>query len=526
MKALNIDELTVEQKIGQLLMVRGFIDDEDREFIYHMMENKSVGSIQIPPTFMDCEKEIEEIRKHADYPILIFSDMEDGFPTGSCRVPSAMALSITGDEELAYQLGAATAIESTQYGYNMAGGPVVDLLDGDQMLGLSRSFGSDLNHVCKMTSAVLRGEQDYGLIGIMKHFPSPPDIRLDGHVFEDITEYSEQDILDTVMVPYLYAMEHAGLKAVMTTHTYIPKVDDTYPTSLSEKIVGLLRKQGYDGLLITDSFAMMGILQKFGEEQCYGLSVKAGHDIVLPNYRVPFKTAYEYLLNAYRKGVFSEERLNEAVGRVLAAQKSIMEPERTAKLTEYHRECMETIEKESICVIKDESTPAALDKKSRKLFVLAKENFYQDDSGVPYEIMFPAGINDDNIEKVRESILAKFPGSQIRTVNQYPCPQQVEAVLNAALHADEIIFVTFSVTIAYSLGSDLNPRMVYLMKAVKDKLAAVVHLGNPYPLEAAPHFPRTVISIGGRENMIDRCLSVLNGEYVPKGKLPFELNLQ
>ena len=37
MKSLNINELTVEQKIGQLLMVRGFIDDEDREFIYHML---------------------------------------------------------------------------------------------------------------------------------------------------------------------------------------------------------------------------------------------------------------------------------------------------------------------------------------------------------------------------------------------------------------------------------------------------------------------------------------------------------
>ncbi len=526
MKALNIDELTVEQKIGQLLMVRGFIDEEDREFIYHMMENRCVGSIQIPPTLTDYKKEIEEVRKHTDYPILIFADMEDGFPTGSYRAPSAMALSITGDEELAYQLGAATAIESKQYGYNMAGGPVVDLLDGDQMLSLPRSFGSDIDHVCRMTSAVLRGEQDNGMIGIMKHFPSPADIRLDGHVFEDITEYTEKDIMDTVIKPYLYAMEHVGLHAVMTTHTYIPKVDDTYPASLSEKIIGLLRNQGYDGLLLTDSFAMMGILQKFGEEQCYGLSVKAGHDIVLPNYRVPFKTAYEYLLNAYRNGVFSEERLNEAVARVLRAQKMTMNQTGLTEVTDTHKECIEAIARDSICVIKDSDAPVALDQQKRKLFVLVKENFYQDDAGVPFEITFPVGINDDNIETVKQYVLEKFPGSQIRTANPYPCPQQVEAILDAALQADEVIFVTYSTVVAYSLGSDLTPRMVYLMKALKDKLAAVIHLGNPYPLEAAPHFPRAVISIGGREEMIGRCLSVLNGEYMPKGKLPFDLKLQ
>ena len=526
MKSLNINELTVEQKIGQLLMVRGFIDDEDREFIYHMMENRSVGAIQIPPALMDYEKEIEEVKRHADYPILIFADMERGLPTGKYNIPSAMALSITGDEELAYQFGAATAIEAKRKGYSMVGGPVVDLVEGDQMLGLPRSFGEDVEHVCRMTSAVLRGEMDNGVLGIMKHWPNPPDIRLDGHVFEDVTQFTEKDLMDSVIVPYLYAIKHEKLGAIMTTHTYIPKIDDTYPASMSSKIIGMLRDQGYDGLMITDSFAMIGILQKFGEEQCYGLSVKAGHDLLLPNYRLPFKTAYEYLLNSYKKGVFSEERLNEAVRRVITAQNSTLKEATALEVSDYQKQCFKTIERESVCVVKDDSVCTQLDKNSRKLFVLLTENSYKDNSGMPFEITNNEGIDDENLETVKQIVLEKFPNSIIEVANLYPCAQQVEAVCKAALEVEEVIFVTYSACKCYSLGGDFTPRIIYLMEAVKDKLAGVIHIGNPYPLEAIPHVPRIIISVGGRENSIEKGLAILNGEYMPKGKLPFKLNLK
>jgi len=32
--------------------------------------------------------------------------------------------------------------------------------------------------------------------------------------------------------------------------------------------------------------------------------------------------------------------------------------------------------------------------------------------------------------------------------------------------------------------------------------------------------------VGGRENSIEKGLAILNGEYMPKGKLPFKLNLK
>ena len=64
-KSLNINELTLEQKIGQLLCVRGFLDEEDRAYVYEMIRNKSVGAVQVA-YYDGCEKEIAEIREELE----------------------------------------------------------------------------------------------------------------------------------------------------------------------------------------------------------------------------------------------------------------------------------------------------------------------------------------------------------------------------------------------------------------------------------------------------------------------------
>lgn len=528
MQKLRFEELTLEQKIGQLLVVRGFLDEEDREYIYQMMEKRCVGGIQIAPSLYDHKKEIELVKKHTDYPILICADMEIGFPASENKIPSAMALSITGDEELAYQFGLVTAIEAKQNGYSVIWGTIADLLDGDDMTMVSRSYGADPEHVSRMTSAVLRGYRDAGMLGGLKHFPNPGDIWRDDHVFEDYSEYTEERIREAILVPYQYAMEKGLLNSVMTAHAYFPKVDDTYPATLSEKLIGILRGAGYDGLMFTDSFAMLGILQSFGEEFGYGMAIKAGHDMVLPNYRVPFKTSYENLMNAYQKGIFTEEQLNNAVRRVLAAQNFALEEHpgvENTEVTVYQKECLERIKKDAIVLIKDEQVSTKLNPDSKKLFVLVKENCYRDETDVNLEITFKGGINDRNVGQIREQILEKFPGSKVVTASQFPCPAEIEKVCTTAVAMEEVIFLTYAGADAYMLGGEFTPRLVHMMEAVEKKLAAIIHLGNPYPLEVAPHFPRVLISIGST-GVMDYCLSALTGEFAPKGKLPFELKLK
>ena len=96
---------------------------------------------------------------------------------------------------------------------------------------------------------------------------------------EGFSDFDEEYVRNVNLMPYKYLLERGLLPTVMVGHTVFHKIDPVYPASLSKKVIDILREIGFDGLLFTDSFAMMGILQRFGEENIYGMSVAAGADI-------------------------------------------------------------------------------------------------------------------------------------------------------------------------------------------------------------------------------------------------------
>ena len=57
---LKLSGLTVEQKIGQLICARGYINEDDKKFILEMVKKKCVGGIQMG--FRDgCKEFIDEV---------------------------------------------------------------------------------------------------------------------------------------------------------------------------------------------------------------------------------------------------------------------------------------------------------------------------------------------------------------------------------------------------------------------------------------------------------------------------------
>ena len=525
MRSIDINELSVEQKIGMLFVVRNLRDPEDREFVLDMIKKRAIGGIQVPAT-ATCAEKTAEIRALADYPILICADMEQGFPNSPYKIPSMMALGVTGDEELAYQFGCVTAIEAKRHGYNTVWGPCVDLVGGNGLCKVPRRIGEDPWFVGRMAAAIMRGYNDNGMVSTAKHWPTGGDIKTDGHMFKNFSRLTEKDLRDRIFGPYRYAMEQGELCGIMTNHTTFINVDETYPGTLSEKLISIVREEGFDGIIMTDSFAMMGVLQKFGEEKCYGLAIKAGNDMILPNYRTTFKKSYQYLLDAYREGVFSEERLNEAVRRVIEAQNKTLKPAMATEVSEYQKECIARIARESVCTVTDEGVTAALDKDTKKLFAVLVENPYSTDAGESMEISDTTVFNIGQFIELKKDIIARYPTAEVIPINQLPSSAQVERVCSTAAQVDEVIFITYVSTRSYRASESLTEHIVNVMRSMQDKISAVVHVGNPFAMEAIPHVPRIIFSIGGIEVSQRLALAVLGGEYEPKGKLPVDLNLK
>ena len=111
----------------------------------------------------------------------------------------------------------------------------------------------------------------------------------------------------------------------MTAHVLFPKIDPTYPATLSPIFIKILRDDyNYDGVIITDDMNMGAITKSFGIEKSALQAVNAGNDILL--YVAPIETinkAYDAILQAVRDGRISEERIDSSVHRVLKLKEKL-----------------------------------------------------------------------------------------------------------------------------------------------------------------------------------------------------------
>ncbi|MBE7014922.1 MAG: hypothetical protein E7419_06940 [Ruminococcaceae bacterium] len=522
MQELKLENMTLEQKIGHLIVARAYVDEEDKNYILEMVKKRAVGGIQM--CFGEGYKEfIEEVKKNADYPILICADMENGYPGGKFRFPVPMGIASSGELEFAYNLGRVTAIEAKKEGVNVAWGPVVDLPVKDSVCKISRCFGDDISYLSDFSTEMIRGFQDEGMIVTAKHFPGGSDIKCDMHMQIGVSHLTKEELIKKDIVPYTNAMKKVDLSGIMTGHCLFEKVDNEYVASLSKKVIDLIRDEGFDEVIMTDSLAMMAIVQNYGEKECLGLAIKAGNDMVLPNYRLSFKESFEYLLEAYKKGIITDERLDDAVRHVIKAQKRTLKSATSKEVPEELENIVEQAKMKSISFIKNEDgiTPQ-LDFDTKKLFVLFHENSYED-MGMSRELEASYLYSKENVLKKKEEFLKAFPGSEVVLINEFPNQIEIESVCDKISKSDEVIFYIFCKTSSY-LGSDnITKRAESLIQANLNKTAAIIHVGNPYELSKFKGAKRIITTPYGAD--CDKyIIDALKGKFTPCGKITVDIS--
>ena len=518
MKPLCVEDLSVEQKIGQLLVARDISGKENFDFAMDLIRNHALGGVQAKMLPETKEKVIDPVLEAADYPIFIAETMERGYPLGNKTIAGNISLGALQDPKYAYEFARIMATEVKKIGYNMIWAPDVDLAPKDSPMRTMRCFGSDKELAAKMCCAYMRGFAECGVIGSAKHFPSIMDIMVDTHMEESVSYHTREELLQDCMYPYRRAIEELGpdMMGIETGHVRLLKIDPDYPVTVSKACVDLVRESGFDGLLITDSLAMMGIVRRFGDEKLPGMAVAAGHDLVLPNYRIPLRDAYDALLRAYQEGVFDEDRLNEACRRVLRAQERTLRKPVCPDLTENDQAIIDKINTDCICALTDKGFSPAIDQGKRHLFVIVKPNLYEDDVTASSEVGFNKVWVPD---KIAGSLKERFQNSEIVFISEFPHAVQNENVCAKALKNEDVVFVTFCEPAPYQGIDGLSERLRYLIHSMADHVAAIVHVGNPYAMEKVPHVPRLIIGFP-HPTCLEALPKVLAGEICPKGKLP------
>lgn len=516
MKTLKLEELTLEQKLGMVYCGRPF-EPEDLEFVLELIEKRALGCVQVPLKRPDI---MEKIRRAADYPIILIADMEMGYPGSQLPPIPMMTLAACGKPEYYRAFARALVTDAKNAGYNGTWGPVIDVPEN----GSHRTFSNDPQKVALAAEEICRVFADNHFLSCGKHYPGGHKIG-DTHMANLGSEDSLETLLNKRLMPYQHLMAKGLLPSIMAGHTTHLAVDPEYPASLSKKTIDLIRNMGYDGLCFTDDLAMMAIQQKFDGDKVMGMAMAAGNDILLPDYRRPARQTFALLQQNYRDGAFTEERLNEAVRRVLAAQEYIgSQPEKPDLFTQEDLETYTNIAKDCITAVTDPGVDAALDMQNKdRLFVVIVEN-----ENVARELTNEFIVrNWYHPEAVIEKLQQEFPEAEIITLPAYASATENKKVLIAATAHKEVVFVTFCNTRPYLGTNCLTRRTEAVINALNysGKVSAVLHFGTPFALQPLNHIKRKLFGYMMPQSQL-YAIEVLAGKLPAKGKLPFHVEFQ
>jgi beta-N-acetylhexosaminidase len=327
-----LSKLTIEEKIGQLLMVRlpwraKEIDSKTRE----LMKDVPVGGIALFRDNMETTQQIQTLTKDlqalARLPLFIAIDEEGGRVSRVGKffdkpTPPAYDIGKKGDTAVASATARIIARRLTQLGINMNFAPIADIWSNpvNTVIG-NRAFGKKPDIVGDMVEATVRGFASEGVLSVTKHFPGHGDTKEDSHNQLAIYPHGCERFNQMEALPFIKASK-AGTDGIMVGHIITPafKESDSLPVTFSNFwLQDILRKEiSFDGLIITDGLDMRALTDNFTAAQIVLGTFLAGADILLMP--VNPKIAYQALLDGYNSGLFDENRLNQSLRRILRAK--------------------------------------------------------------------------------------------------------------------------------------------------------------------------------------------------------------
>lgn len=332
---VRVDAMTVEAKVGQLLMpllngvAPGSADDPNSPA--GIVAAYELGGVIYLGTNVGGAEQLTDLSAGlqtaapSGLGLLISIDQEGGrvarVTDGVTPLPSARTqttLGADGVEAISFTSGT----ELSAQGINMVLAPVADLADGNAGVIGDRSFSGEPSIAAEMVVAAVTGLQNSGVAAVVKHWPGHGATTVDSHLSLPTVDVGLDVWRTREAVPFTAALD-ADVAAVMVGHLSFPQLDDSgLPATVSPTLIqGLLRDDlGFDGVVMTDALDM-GAVSGFTQGDLAVGVILAGGDILLaPSDLV---TARQGVLDAVADGRISMERLDESVLRILRLKQEL-----------------------------------------------------------------------------------------------------------------------------------------------------------------------------------------------------------
>jgi len=514
---LNVNELTLEQKIGMVLMgTAGYpCFDKNFESSIERIKNHALGTVWVAASDDGSHKKyLNKIREVADYPVLVIMDAESGYMKH--KIGSQIALGYIDDLEATYEFARALGAEARADGYSGICGPIIDPAELDSLCP-TRKFALDKYGITRHAEAFIKGFHDAGILSITKHYPSL-DSKCDTHLFEGQCNLTREEVINDHLYPYIELQKKGLLDGIMTGHSVVKNIDADNPASISKKLIDIIRGYGFEGISITDDLSMLGICAKYGEDRFFR-SVEAGNDIVLD---FTLFESEKSIKKALDDGKLTEEQITVAAKRVIDAQNKTLELG-SYKFSERDVEAIDRINRRSIVEVTDENVEKSISKDGRHLFIIMTNKpteFDGTDDAYENEQWYRPKM-------LAKHILEKFPNSGVVGISEYPDKHEMIRATHAALDYDDTVLVYFSEWQCYVGGECFTSRIIKLAESLvaAKRAHTLVYFGSPNILRQLPHFERIIAGCNHFDNNC-YCIDVLAGDLIADGKFTYDVDLR
>lgn len=328
-----LDSLTIEEKIGQLMVV-GFPEGaSDSDLMDYIDRYKVGGFILFGRNFTDfgtlyslTEKLKKWNAEKNPLPLFICIDEEGGtvsrLSKEATKFPDAQTIGKISNVELTCKTGEVIGEELKAAGINVDFAPVLDIVSSpENKLLIKRSYGSTPEIVSKHGNAFIKGIQSKGVIATAKHFPGHGSTNIDSHGKLPTIDIEKDIFYSRELIPFKNSIDN-GLDAIMVGHLSYPKLDPSnLPATMSDYfLTDLLRKElNFQGIAFSDDIEMSGYSNgQSNLKESVLTSFNAGLDVFLIAHS---KEVQDKVLDTLTKGIaegsISEERLNESVLRII-----------------------------------------------------------------------------------------------------------------------------------------------------------------------------------------------------------------
>lgn len=332
----TIASMTLEEKIGQLFVNMGA--SRDKEYLTGILDNYHIGGVRYNPGKAEEVYEQNKIlQENSKIPLLIAANTESG-GNGACTdgtyVGNEVKIAATNDKKYAYELGRVSGVEAAAIGCNWSFAPIVDInRNWRNPIISTRTWSADVEQTLELSLEYMRGIMENGIAPAAKHFPGDGIDERDQHLSFAPNGLSVED-WDATFGRVYGGLFEAGLPSIMAGHIGLPEYVRYFnPNATEEELImpatlnkyiltDLLRKKmKFNGLVVTDASHMVAMTSPLKRKDMLPQAIAAGSDLFL-FFNDPDED-FNWMMEGYKNGVITEERLEEALTRILGTKAAL-----------------------------------------------------------------------------------------------------------------------------------------------------------------------------------------------------------